>query len=299
MNKLKNKIVFGGVLLLILLFLISYSYMILEEDQPADGLNQPTLPEWQETTEDFKTKTEALDALRESKASQNIPSPYPDHMVDEKGYFNPDYMEMEKHRIIDSIYAQSHFKVRPEENPYTRNASKDHSVSQVQSAPNEPKKIASEIALEHQLFFAGHARPEYATSIPARIEGDQVIKKDSRVAIKLLKSMAWGNDTLQKNQEVWGTVAFGPNRLYIAVSEVAEHELQLEAYDLQDGLRGIYLENSFRGEAGNQLLQDLSQDINVPGLPSTRSLKNVFRRRQQKIKVNVLDGHSFLLKSKN
>ncbi|MCR9228241.1 MAG: hypothetical protein NXH90_12545 [Flavobacteriaceae bacterium] len=31
-------------------------------------------------------------------------------MMDDKGYFNPDYMEYEKQRIIDSVYASTNHR---------------------------------------------------------------------------------------------------------------------------------------------------------------------------------------------
>jgi hypothetical protein len=89
------------------------------------------------------------------------------------------------------------------------------------------------------------------------------------------------------------------NRVFISVVHPRDPTLILEAYDLQDGLRGIYLENSFKGEVGNEVLQDVIQDVNIAGLPQINGIKNVFRRRQQKIKVTVLDGHRLLLKSKS
>jgi hypothetical protein len=118
------------------------------------------------------------------------------------------------------------------------------------------------------------------------------------VQLQTLEAGPLEGDSLAKQTVLWGTVSFGPNRVFIAVTHPQDPTRTLEAYDLQDGLRGIYLENSFRAEAGSEVLQDVIQDVNIAGLPKLDGIKNVFRRRTQKLKVTVLDGHGLLLKSK-
>ena len=100
----KNKIVFALVILAVVLFIISY-YVIAFGDDPKNGVdkNQIPVPELKEEQNQYETKLEALDAIKEEK-EKTAPSLYSEHMIDEKGYFNPDYMEYEKQRIIDSVY---------------------------------------------------------------------------------------------------------------------------------------------------------------------------------------------------
>jgi len=300
MKTSKNKIVFGGVLLVILLFLVGYTYQILGDDPKGQTLSAPTLPRWEETGESFETKKEAVDAIRDER-EKHLPSPYPAHMIDEKGYFNPDYMELEKNRIIDSIYARENFKV----SPASASAYSGQPRVSKQHRPAQSEELASvttaeELSLEHQLFFASHSgarNPEVIAK--AQIIGTHTLRKDSRVPLKIARN---AGDKLKGNSVrvvAWGRISFGANRVYITLSELGGKPMALEAYDLQDGLRGIYLENSFRAEATSEVLRDAASSINVPGLPQVRGLKNVFRRRQQNIKVTLLDGHTFYLKSKH
>lgn len=300
MNLEKNKIVFAGVLALILLFLVGYSFWVLDDKKVEPALTAPELPNWEGADAPFESKIKALDALKEARPETPLPSPYPDHMIDEKGYFNPDYMEYEKQRIIDSVYAREHFSREvsfldaPKGEPVTENIPKG-------SRPTHPPaRSAEELALEHQLFFA--AQPTAAESryfARARIAGDHLLRKQSRIQLQTLEEAALQEETLPKNSTLWGTVQFGLNRVFISVLHPTDETQVLEAYDLQDGLRGIYLENSFRAEAGSQLLQDVVQDVNIAGLPQINGIKNVLRRRQQNLKVTVLDGHRLLLKTKS
>jgi len=299
MNLEKNKIVFAGVLALILLFLVGYSFWILDDTQAEPALTTPELPNWEGADTPFESKIQALDALKEARPVTELPSPYPNHMIDEKGYFNPDYMEYEKQRIIDSIYAQEHFSreaptlLASEATPAIVSSSGETPIEQI------PPRTPSDLSLEHQLFFASH--PEEAESryfARARIAGDHRLRKQSRIQLQTLEEAPLREQTLPKNSILWGTVHFGPNRVFISVLSPEDETEVLEAYDLQDGLRGIYLENSFKAEASSEVLEDVVQDVNIAGLPQLTGIKNVFRRRQQNLKVTVLDGHHLLLKSK-
>ncbi|WP_088341717.1 conjugative transposon protein TraM [Robiginitalea sediminis] len=300
MNLEKNKIVFAGVLALILLFLVGYSFWILDDTRAEPALTAPGLPNWEGADTPFESKIQALDALKEVRPASELPSPYPDHMIDEKGYFNPDYMEYEKQRIIDSIYAREHFS--REAPTLSASEATPTIVSSTGETPKEqvPARTSSDLSLEHQLFFASH--PEKADGryfARARIAGDHLLRKQSRIQIQTLEDVSIGDETLPKNSILWGTVHFGPNRVFISVLHPRDEAQVLEAYDLQDGLRGIYLENSFKAEASREVLEDVVQDVNIAGLPQLTGIKNVFRRRQQNLKVTVLDGHRLLLKSKS
>lgn len=299
MKTSKNKIVFGGVLLVILLFLVGYTYQILGDNLEAQTLSAPTLPRWEESGESFETKKEAVDAIRDER-EKHLPSPYPDHMIDEKGYFNPDYMELEKNRIIDSIYDQEDFRISAPSTSVESSESRalkyeGNMSSQVLTSAT----TSEELGLEHQLFFASHSGGRNSKVIAtAQILGTHTLRKDSRVPLKIARNAGDNQKRVSVDMVAWGRISFGANRVYITLSELGGKPVALEAYDLQDGLRGIYLENSFRAEATSEVLRDAASSINVPGLPQVRGLKNVFRRRQQNIKVTLLDGHTFYLKSK-
>ena len=305
MEHRKHKIVFLGVIMVVVLFLGSYTYLVIIEEEDQAAITQPSLPEWQETETEYDSKLEALDALKEERPTA-IPSAYPDHMMDEKGFFNPDYMEYERQRIIDSIYATERFK-RPEQlnslastNHQAHNSDQESkSMEKVEPAPMVVEKSIQELGLEHQYFFA--SKPVTRNSkliIPVEIIGNQTLKKDHRVLMQLTQSVTLGKNQFPRNTKVWGTVSFKPNRILISVQQLGKISLDMEAYDQQDGRPGIYVENSFRAQAVTEVVDDVVQDINIAGVPQVRGLKSIFQRSNRNIKVTLLDGHQFLLKSK-
>jgi len=306
MENRKHKMVFLGVILVVVLFLGSYTYLVIIEEEDEAAISQPTLPEWQETDIDYDSKLEALDALKDERPNE-IPSAYPEHMMDEKGYFNPDYMEYERQRIIDSIYATERFK-RPEQLNSFGNPNKkipnskqgSDGISKVEAATVVPVTSIQELGLEHQLFFTSKPATRHSElMIPVEIMGNQTLKKDHRVQMQLTESVTTDEKRFPKNTRVWGTVSFKPNRVLISVQQLGKLTLELEAYDQQDGRPGIYVENSFRAQAATEVVDDVVQDINIAGIPQVRGLKSIFQRSNRNVKVTLLDGHQFLLKSKH
>ncbi len=71
----------------------------------------------------------------------------------------------------------------------------------------------------------------------------------------------------------------------------------LKAYDLQDGREGIYVENSFRADVSRELIDDIIQDIDIPGVPQVGGIKKVFQRNNRNIKVTITNNYKLILKS--
>lgn len=301
MENRKNKIVFAGVLVTILLFLISYSYLVFSKEDTTEQLSQPALPEWQETENTYKTKLEAIDALKET--TSKVPSQFPEHMIDNKGYFNPDYMEYEKHRIIDSIYQTTSFK-RPEQ-LITVSSHKAQKVK-VENETNASISIKNQLTTDdfvvnHQLFFA--ANPNTITSekncIKVEVFGTQVVKKNERIQMVLTSDYQTKGCTLPAGTKLLGTVSFKPNRLLISITQIGSTYMQWDAYDLEDGFLGVYVQNSFRERAKTEVIDDVVQDINIAGVPQVNGVKSLFQRSNRNVKVTLLDGHKLILKPKN
>lgn len=91
---------------------------------------------------------------------------------------------------------------------------------------------------------------------------------------------------------------FKPNRAVIAIEHIGHKPVKLRAYDLEDGSEGIYIENSFRADARQQLIGDVVDDINVAGVPQVSGIKQLFRRNNRNVKVTVMDGYQLTLKLK-
>ncbi|WP_149304193.1 conjugative transposon protein TraM [Pareuzebyella sediminis] len=304
MKPQKNKIVFVLVLVGVVLFIVAYSIFTLGKDKKTElKPDRIPMPDLEENQKVYESKMEALDALKEERES-TPPQIYPDHMVDDKGYFNPDYMEYEKHRIIDSVYSTGN--LAPHSKPVQALDTKPNKEPETEQKPiKEPLKdnsiSATELALEHQLFFASHPKvPESETTkgILVEVDGKQVLRKNSRIRLRLVEPTMINGQRFPKYSTLFGTVRFRPNRTILNITQIDHVPLQWEAFELQDGLPGLYLENSLREEAAQEVMDDMVQDINIAGLPQVRGLKSVFQRSHRKQKVTVLDGHRLLLKPK-
>ena len=308
----RNKIVFALVILIVVLFMVSY-YVIAFSDDEADDINknQIPVPELMEEQNQYETKLEALDAIKEEK-EKTAPSLYPEHMIDDKGYFNPDYMEYEKQRIIDSVYQAE--EVNYEERVY-RNFEPENSEAKpivtkekdtVIEINQEENKIASkEIGLEHQLFFASspimnstETNLKTDNVIYVQIDGTQTVRKDYRLQMRLSREALVNGKMIPKNTLVYGFISFKPNRTMIEITNINNQPVKLKAFDLQDGAEGIYIENTFRAEATNEVIEDLVDDINVPGVPQVNGIKKIFQRTNRQVKVTVLDNYKLILKPK-
>jgi hypothetical protein len=84
----------------------------------------------------------------------------------------------------------------------------------------------------------------------------------------------------------------------IEITNINNQPMKLKAFDLQDGAEGIYIENTFRSEATNEVIGDMVDDINVPGVPQVNGIKKIFHRTNKQVKVTVLDNYKLILKPK-
>ena len=305
----KNKIVFVAIILSTVLFIGSYAVIVLgDEKEPTIENNQIPIPELGDGQKEYDSKLAAIDDLKEERVI-TAPSIYPDHMVDEKGYFNPDYMEYEKQRIIDSIYSQG--AIDFESNTYRMHYENiDQSGLEIeeesQSVPEvitEPKSNSIELALEHQLFFASNPlknenliAQNTDSFIYVRVDGTQTVRNNYRLQMRLNKEALINGNTVRRNTPIYGFVSFKPNRTIIEIENINHKPVKLNAFDLQDGSEGIYIENSFRAEARQEVVGDIVDDINIVGVPQVSGVKRIFQRNNRTVKVTVTDNYQLILK---
>lgn len=304
MKPQQNKIVFVLVLIGVVLFIVAYSIFTFGKDKKTElRPDRIPMPDLEENQKVYESKMEALDAIEEERET-TAPQLYPDHMVDDKGYFNPDYMEYEKHRIIDSVYSTGN--LAPHREPVqpikeTPPSEPETEPIQIEEPLSESSISATELALEQQLFFVSQPKVlegKTKNGIVVEVDGKQVLRKNSRIRLRLVEPTMINGHRFPKYTTLFGTVRFQPNRTILHITQIDHLSLQWEAFDLQDGLAGLYLENSLREEAAQEVMDDMVQDINIAGLPQVRGLKSVFQRSQRKQKVTVLDGHRLFLKPK-
>ena len=308
----RNKIVFAMVVLAVVLYMVSYYVIAFGNDKSEEvNKNQIPVPELEEEQNQYETKLEALDAMKEEK-EKTAPSLYPEHMIDEKGYFNPDYMEYEKQRIIDSVYQAG--EIRYEKRVYRNiEPEKSDTISKVvkgkdtiiEMTQEENKIVSKEIGLEHQLFFASNpiinsneTNLKTDNVIYVQVDGTQTVRKDYRLQMRLSSDALINGKTIPNNSLVYGFISFKPKRTMIEITNINNQPVNLKAFDLQDGAEGIYIENTFRAEATNEVIGDMVDDINVPGVPQVSGIKKIFQRTNRQVKVTVLDNYKLILKPK-
>ena len=304
----KNKIIFAGVLAIIFLFLISYSVMLMEdEDNDENTLQQTLVPELEDDQKEYDSKLDAINDLKEVRES-TAPSIYDEKLLDSTGLYNPDLPEQKKQRIVDSIYKAG--KIKYSEKRYQNLGHKrvvQQTVPKVDSAEvkREQKIEAKELGLEHQLFFAASPKPNEISiigntdeTIYVVVDGDQIVQANTRLRMRLTKSATINGKLMPKNTPVFGFISFQPNRALIEIENIKHHPTKLKAFDLQDGSEGIYVENNFREEVTREVLDDVIGDINIPSVPQVGGLTQVFRRSNRRVKVTVLNNYRLILKPK-
>jgi len=304
----KNKIIFTGVLAIIFLFLISYSVMLMkDEDNDEDTLQQTLVPELEDDQKEYDSKLDAINDLKEVRES-TAPSIYDEKLLDSTGLYNPDLPEQKKQRIVDSIYKAG--KIKYSEKRYQHLGQKrvvQQTVPKVDSVEvkREQKIEAKELGLEHQLFFAASPKPNEISiigntdeTIYVVVDGDQVVQATTRLRMRLTRSATINGKLMPKNTPVFGFISFQPNRALIEIENIKHHPTKLKAFDLQDGSEGIYVENNFREEVTREVLDDFIGDINIPSVPQVSGLTQVFRRSNRRVKVTVLNNYRMILKPK-
>ena len=306
----KSKIVFALVILCVVLFIGAY-YMITfgNDDDNEINKNQIPIPELEESQDQYKTKLEALDDLKEER-EKTAPSLYPDHMIDEKGYFNPEYIEYEKQRIIDSIYQEG--QAQQEERAYRNvdiKAFEQHSIdvkekdSMIVINNEDQVNIFKELDLGHQLFFASNPKATIDLNdhnrdmkIPVRVDGTQTVKKDYRLRLRLIRDVTINSKMIPGNTVIYGFVKFRPNRTLVEIENIDHLPVKLKAYDFQDGSEGIYIVNNLQSEVRQQVVGEAVDDINIAGVPQVNGIKKIFQRNIKNIQVTILNNYQLILK---
>jgi len=308
MNIEKNKIVFGTILALIVIFIGAYTMTLLHKnDDTYIDSKQIPMPELENETEVYNSKLDAINALKDVRET-NAPSIYDESLLDSTGIYDPDLLDKEKMRIVDSIYNQG--RINYTENNYRSLKPKSIEIPIKLTIDSVLPEIAQTISaeqlgLEHSLFFAaapvindtfGDSKNNQV--IYAAVNGDQIVETFSRLEMRLTKPAFINNELLPKNTYLYGFVSFKPNRTLIHITNINHKPASLIAYDLQDGNEGIYVVNNFQSEASKAVVDDAIDEINIPSIPSIGVLKKVFQRTNKNVKVTITNNYQLLLKPK-
>ncbi|WP_242204023.1 conjugative transposon protein TraM [Aestuariivivens insulae] len=310
----KNKIVFIAVIACVVLFIGAYASLMLgEEEAPVIDGNQIPVPKLDEHSQkNFKSKLEALDALKDVRQT-NAPSIYDERLLDSTGIYDKDLLKKEKQRIVDSLYNDIRFinaidddpvRQDPKTNERLPNTRENQEIKfEPETTVTAPYIPAQELALEHQLFFASDPQSNPIlngqrtdSTIYVRVDGTQTVKKDFRLGMRLAKPAHINGVLYPKNTFVYGFVSFKPNRTIISIHNIDHNQVKLKAFDLQDGNEGVYVENTFRADATREVFGDVVDDVNIAGVPQVTGIKKLFQRNNRNMKVTILDDYQLILK---
>ncbi|WP_431160809.1 conjugative transposon protein TraM [Flagellimonas beolgyonensis] len=303
MKAQKNKIVFVLVMVCVILFITIYGIMTFGKDkEPELDPERIPIPDLEENQVEYDSKLRALEALKEER-EVTAPPIYPDHIIDDKGYFNPDYMEYEKQRVIDSVYASNSFSTIKEEPPVPIGVIKGTPIPDDTLEALKPEPVsapnAAALSLSHQLFYASSPLDPALEhfEIKAYVDGDQTLRDGQRLDLRLSESAEFDGKWVPKGTRLYGFVKIRPNRVLVELTISGELPLKLMAHDAQDGKEGIYVRNRLKGEVLDRTLDEGLDEINVPGLPRLNGIKRIFQRDHRAVKVKITDHYQFLLKS--
>lgn len=156
---------------------------------------------------------------------------------------------------------------------------------------NQPSENQSELKKEI---------PPSNAFIYASINGNQTIEKNGRVEVILNKEALIYGKIYSKNTFLYGVAKFGVNRVFLDILNINHIPVDLKAYDAQDGNLGIYIEaESLAAEAFSESTDDITQQINVKGIPVGQTIKSLFRKKKNIQKVTLLNNYKLILKTKN
>ncbi|QCX37389.1 conjugative transposon protein TraM [Aureibaculum algae] len=301
----KKKIVFILILISVLLYIVASSISLFNknEDMVIEN-NEVPVPELKDEQKQYKSKLDALNDLKEVRQT-NAPSIYDERLLDSTGTYDPYLLDKDKQRIIDSIYRNGQIQYSQERTTKIQTINKTvgrtkDSLKQIQAVYVSAKRMGS----EHEQFFKSvpskneNSKKKVNTdkAIYVEVDGNQVVKKNYRLRMRLTKGAIINDKLIPKNTLIYGFIKFQPNRAMIEIENFNHIPTKLKAFDLQDGSEGIYVENSFRGEIAKEVAGELIDEVNIPGVPQLGGVTKVFQRHNRKIKVTIINNYKLILK---
>lgn len=302
----RNKVIFLSAISVVLAFIIFYAMQLKGEGVDVENeLSQPEIPALKEEQKEYSSKLDAINDLKEVRES-TAPSIYDESLLDSTGLYDPLLQEKERQRIVDSIYKEGRIDY---ESGTLRNSGSDNAISG-NNIPDPNRKndqsVASYFTRTHEAFFTDKLEVEtnrIDTSstntdsfIMVEVNGEQTVRNKERLELRLAIDAMINNQLVGRNSLVYGFVSFKGNRVFIKITNINNKAVNLKAFDLLDGNEGIYIKNSFQAEATGEVLDDIVQDINVPGVPQIGGIKQVFRRNNRNVKATIYNQYQLILK---
>ncbi len=302
----RNKVIFLSAVGVVMAFIILYAIQVMGEGSDSESeLTQPEVPALQEEQREYSSKLDAINDLKEVRES-TAPSIYEESLLDSTGLYDPLLQEKERQRIVDSIYREGRIDYESGEirNSVSSNTIAGNTNSN-QSENHEPT-TAPDFAKAHEAFFSYDLEIEKSeinsgnsntdSFIMVEVNGEQTVRNDERLELRLATDAFINGQLVARNSLVYGFVSFKGNRISIKITNINNQSIDLKAFDLLDGNEGIYIKNSFQAEATGEVLDDVVQDINIPGVPQLGGIKQVFRKNNRNVKATIYNQYQLILK---
>ena len=293
----KNKIVFIGFILVIVIFMVLYGISLNQKTEDTD-LEQPIIPELKDIPKEYDSKLEAVDAIKEERETTK-PSLYGE-LENTKGTYESLWEDKERQRIVDSIYREGRIDYAKGTYRESTGIPMENVIDDYNESIASPKKKVDTIDFSkaHRHFFHSNTNdsdiePQF---ILAMVNGEQSVRSNNRLELRLVTAIQLNGRFFKRNTLIYGFVSFRANRVFVTISHIGQHPINLKAYDLLDGSEGIYVENSYQEEATKEVLDDAVQDLNLPGVPQVNGIKQVFRRSNRTVRVTIHDQYQLILK---
>jgi len=297
----RNKLLFIGLLISICGFIILYALQMGETSKDEE-IRQPRVPELVEEPEEFSSKLEAVDAIKDER-ERTKPSLYGEEYIDSTGTYDPELQEEQRRRIVDSIYREGRIDYGAGTYRKPKIKTQQRGNIKTENPDPKPKPKPIDFSKAHTAFFGSEIlQPDSVqppVAIKAVINGEQRVRAKNRLELRLMEDVVFNSRLFKRNTLLYGFVSFRANRVFLSIDHIGQHPVCLKAYDTMDGGEGIYVENSYREEATREVLDDAVQDISLPGMPQLGGIKQVFRRSNRTVRVTVHDGYQLILKSEN
>ncbi|KKL22184.1 hypothetical protein LCGC14_2437990 [marine sediment metagenome] len=302
----RNKIIFIGLIGLVVTFIVCYALFVVGEDNTTETeLRQPGVPDLKDEQREYSSKLDAINDLKEARES-NAPSIYDESLLDSTGTYDPLFQERERQRIVDSIYRNGRIDYASGGDTGSGSPFSDSDTGRQISGAEGDQASLPDFSGAHKAFFAIAERPEAISLdvtnartdafIMVEVNGEQTVRNDERLELRLAVDALINGDTVPRNALVYGFVSFKANRVSIRITNIDNTTVELKAFDLLDGNEGIYIKNSVQAEATGEVLDDIIQDINIPGVPQIGGIKQVFRRKNRNVKATIYDRYQLILK---
>lgn len=133
---------------------------------------------------------------------------------------------------------------------------------------------------------------KYDKIIYAVIYGNKNTPEGGRVSLRLSNDAVINNKKYKRNTLLYAFAKFGENRVFLTVKKINDDFVNLDVYDTQDGLKGIYTEEKLI----NKTVNESSDDVSLKGVPIEKIGKKILNATKRNEKVMLFNGYKVYMK---